>query len=108
MSQLEYKMVTLRLLFEPWNTAPHGTAIWEPEASDPNAQFKREIIAKATAVIATGDSALAGSSFTVPQFGEADFSAIQDALATDPEQRDFIELAAACESVVRSLARVAA
>ncbi len=108
MSQLEHEMVVLRLLFEPWNTAPHGTVIWEPEVSDPNAQFKRETIAKATAVVAAGDSALAGSSFTVPQFGEADFSAIQDALATDPEQRNFIELAAACESVVRSLVRVAA
>ncbi len=108
MSQLEHEMATLRLLFEPWNTVPHGTVIWEPETSDPNAQFKRSIIAKATEVITAGDNALAGTSFTVPQFGESDFTAIQDALATDPEQRDFIELAAACERVVRSLARVAA
>ena len=108
MTQLEREMAALRLLFEPWKTAPHGTVIWEPEASDPNVQFKRNVIAKATEVIAAGDNALAGSGFTVPQFGEPDFSAIQDALATDPEQRDFIELAAACESVVRSLARVTA
>jgi hypothetical protein len=108
MTQLEREMSALRLLFEPWNTAPHGTVIWEPEPSDPNAQFKHSIIAKATEVIAAGDNALAGVSFKVPQFGESDFSAIQDALVTDPEQRDFIELAAACESVVRSLARVAA
>jgi len=101
-------MIALRLLFEPWKTAPHGTVIWEPEASDPTAQFKRSVIAKAKEVLAAGDSALAGSGFKIPQFGEADFPAIQDALATDPEQRNFIELAAACESVSRSLARVAA
>lgn len=108
MSQLEREMAALRLLFEPWNTAPHGTVIWEPDASDRNARFKCRIIAKATSVIAAGDRALAGSSFTIPQFGEADFSAIQDALTTDPEQRDFLELATACESVVRSLSQVSA
>lgn len=59
-------------------------------------------------LIAPGDSALAGVSFKIPQFGESDFPAIEEALATDPEQRDFIELAAACEGVVRSLARIAA
>ena len=107
MTQLEHEIATLRLLFEPWNTAPWGTVIWEPEASDPNAQFKRSIIAKAFEVISAGDNALAGTSFTVPQFGESDFPAIQYALATDLEQRDFIKLAAACESVVRSLAREA-
>lgn len=107
MTQLEHDMVTLRLLFEPWNTAPHGTVIWEPEVSDPNGQFKRDLVAKATQIIDAGDRALAGNSFTVPQFGEPDFSAIQHALATDPELRDFVELAAACESVVRSLTRVA-
>ena len=108
MTQLEREMSTLRRLFEPWNTTPHGTVIWEPEASDPNAEFKRNLIAKATEVIAAGDNALAGANFKVPQFGESDFPTIQDALASDPEQRDFIELAAACESVVSSLGRVAA
>lgn len=106
MTRLEQEMATLRLLFEPWNTAPHGTVIWEPEASDPNAQFKRNVIAKAVEVIAAGDNALVRASFKIPQFGEPDFDAIQDALAADPEERNFIELAAACESVVRSLARV--
>ena len=108
MTQLELEMTALRRLFEPWNTAPHGTVIWEPEASDPNADFKRDLIAKAVKVITAGDSALAGASFEVPEFGESSFSAIQDVLAIDPEERNFIELAAACESVSRSLARVAA
>ena len=108
MTQLELEMTTLLRLFEPWNTAPHGTVIWEPEASDPNAEFKRDLIAKAVKIISAGDNALAGTSFEVPEFGELSFSAIQDALATDPEERNFIELASACESVSRSLARVAA
>ncbi len=108
MTRLEQEMATLRLLFEPWNTAPHGTVIWEPEASDPNAQFKRNIIAKAFEVIAAGDNALSGARFTLPQFDEFSFSDIEAALAADHEQRDFIELAAACENVVRSLARVSA
>lgn len=105
MIKLEQDITTLRRLFEPWNTAPHGTAIWEPEASDLHAQFKRNLIAKAMEIIAAGESALAGVSFKTPQFGESDFTAIQDTLATDAEQRDFIELAIACESVTRSLAR---
>jgi hypothetical protein len=77
-------------------------------ASDPNAPYKRELIAKAFEVIAVGDAALAGASFKLPSFGESSFAAIQEALATDPEERDFIELASACESVRRSLAQVAA
>jgi len=108
MTQLEAEMTALRRLFEPWNTAPHGAVIWEPEASDPNAEFKRNLIAKAVAVIAAGDSVLAGASFKVPEFGKSSFSAIQHALATDSEERNFIELAAACESVCRSLALIAA
>lgn len=108
MIQLKNEMKTLRLLFEPWNTAPNGTVIWEPEASDPNAKFKRHLISRAMEVVAVGDSALGGVSFKIPQFSESDFPAIEETLATDPEQRDFIELAAACESVVRSLARIAA
>ncbi|UJJ58015.1 hypothetical protein [Rhodanobacter denitrificans] len=108
MTQLESNMTTLRRLFEPWNTAPYGTVIWEPEASDPNAAYKRELIAKAREVIAAGDAALTGASFQLPGFGESSFSAIQDALAMDPEERDFIELAAACENVCRSLVQVAA
>lgn len=107
MTQLEHEMATLRLLFKPWIAAPHGTVILEHETAYPNAQFKRSIIAKGTEVITAGDEALAGTSFTAPQLGESDFTAIQDALATDPVHLDFIELAAACESVVRSLARVA-
>lgn len=107
MTQLEMEMTALRRLFEPWNTAPHGTVIWEPEAPDPNAEFKRDLIAKAIEVIAAGDAALLGASFKVPKFGESSISAIQDALATDPEERDFIGLAAACEGVCRSLSRVA-
>ena len=108
MIQLEQEMIVLRRLFEPWNTAPHGTVIWEPETTDPNAEFKRDLIARALEVIAAGDCALAGATFSAPDFGESSFSPIQEALATDPEERDFIELAAACERVSHSLARVAA
>lgn len=106
MTQLENEMTALRRLFEPWNTAPHGTVIWQPEASDPNGEFKRDLIANAIEVIAAGDGALAGASFKVPAFGASSFSAIKDALGTDPEERDFIELAAVCESGCRSLARL--
>lgn len=108
MTQLEHAMIKLRLLFEPWSTAPYGTVIWAPEASDPNAHFKRNMISKATEVITAGEKALAGARFEVPEFGETDFSDIQDALATDSEERDFLELAAACESVVSCLARAGA
>jgi hypothetical protein len=107
MIQLEQEMIVLRRLFEPWNTAPHGTAIWEPEATDPNAEFKRDLIAKAFVLIAAGDCALAGNNFSAPNFGELSFSLIQDALATDPEERNFIELAVACERVRHTLTRVA-
>ena len=106
MTQLEHNMTVLRRLFEPWNTAPHGPVIWEPEASDANAQFKRGIISKAAKVITAGESALAGASFTMPQFGESEFNAISATLATDHEERAFHELAVACESVVKALGRV--
>ena len=108
MTQLEQEMTVLRLLFEPWNTAPSGTVIWEPEASDPNAGFKRDMIAKATEVIAAGDNALSGGNFKVPQFGESEFTAIQETLANDHEQRAFYELAIACDRVSKSVQRVAA
>lgn len=101
--RLENEVVALRMLFEPWKTAPHGTVIWKPESSDPNSQFKRSIIFKAYEVISAGDNALAGAGVTVSEAGEVDIPAIEDALATDPEQRDYIELAVACERVVRSL-----
>ena len=78
MNQLEHDMVVLHRLFQPWLTAPHGTAIWEPEESDQNAQFKRDMIAKANEVIAAGDAALAGGRFIVPQFGKAEFDAIEE------------------------------
>lgn len=108
MTPLEIKMATLRRLFEPWNSARHGTAIWEPEASDPNAEFKRVFIANAIEVIVAGESALAGSSFNLPDFGDSSFSTIEKALATDPEEHAFMELAAACESIRRSLMQIAA
>ncbi|KIQ26025.1 hypothetical protein RT95_12520 [Xanthomonas campestris] len=108
MNHLEQEMTLLRRLFEPWNTVPHGTVIWEPEASDPNGAFKREMIGKAGEVIAAGDSALAGASFNVPQFGEPDFDSLEASLANDHEQGAFYELAVACDRVVQSLARVAA
>lgn len=103
MTQLEAEMTVLRRLFEPWNTAPHGTVIWEPEPSDPNAAYKHDLIAKASEVIAAGDAALAGAPVEVPDFGEQNYSEIQEALSADHEERDFIELAAACERVRRSL-----
>ena len=108
MTHLEQEMTVLRRLFEPWNTSPSGIVIWEPEASDPNAKFKRDVIGKASEVITAGDSALAGASFNVPQFGEPEFDSIQESLANDHEQSAFYELAVACDRVVQSLARVAA
>lgn len=105
MSKLERELSALRRLFEPWSSSPQGTVIWEPEASDPNGQFKRDVIAKAAEVIAAGDNLLAGASVKVPRFGEADISAIEGALATDAEQRDYMELATACERVSRLLTR---
>ena len=108
MTQLEHAMASLHGLFTPWLSAPHGTVIWEPEESDPNAQFKRDFIAKAYQVLAAGDHALSGSNFKVPKFGEAEFDALETSLANDPEERSFFELAAACESVVKALGQPAA
>lgn len=59
---LKEEMTTLRLLFEPWKTAPHGPVIWEPEISDPNILFKNDLIARAQDIISAGDKALAGVS----------------------------------------------
>lgn len=108
MNQLEQDMTVLRRFFEPWNTAPSGTVIWEPEASDPNAQFKRNMIQKASDVIAAGDNALTGASFTMPGYGESEFKAIEESLVNDHEQQDFYALAVACHRVVQSLGRAAA
>lgn len=108
MVQLEHEVIALRRLFEPWNTSPHGTVIWEPEESDPNAQLKRYMIEKAREVIAAGDNALAGTDFKVPQFGESEFTAIEESLANDHQQKAFYELAVACDRVVRSLGQGAA
>lgn len=101
-------MTILRRLFEPCLTAPHGPVIWAPEESDPNRQFKRNMIAQAIQVLAAGDGALAGGSFEVPEFGESEFDAVQETLLTDPEENQFFELAVACKNVVQSLARIAA
>ena len=108
MSQLEQELIVLRRLFEPWNTAPHGTVIWEPDESDQNAEFKRNLISKASEVIVAGENALACNSFEVPQFGEPEFNAIAELLANDHAQQDFYELAVACHRVVKSLVRIAA
>lgn len=107
MTQLEHEMTILRRLFEPWNTSPSGTVIWEPEVSDPSVEFKRGFISRAAQVIRAGDNALADTSFTVPNIGESDFAAIQEALVGDPEERDFVELAAACGRVCRTLTQFA-
>lgn len=104
--QLQQEMTVLRRLFEPWNTGWGDTVIWEPEASDLNAQFKRDMIGKARDVIAAGESALAGTSFKVPEFAESEFDAIEESLGDDHEQRNFYELAVACGRVVQSLGRL--
>lgn len=103
MNQLEQDMTVLRRLFEPWNTARNGIVIWKPEASDQNATIKRNMIQKARDIIAAGDNALAGASFTMPGYGESEFKAIEDSLVSDHEQRDFYALAVACHRVVQSL-----
>lgn len=107
MTQLEHDMNVLHRLFEPWLTAPQDTVIWAVEESDPNAHIKHDLIAKANQVLAAGDNALIGARFEVPQFSESAFSAIAEALATDPEERDFFELAEACKRVAQSLAQIA-
>jgi hypothetical protein len=103
MIQLKQELATLRRLFEPWNTAPSGTAIWEPEPSDPNALFKRNLIDYAYKVIAAGDSTLSGENFNAPQFDEALFDKIQESLSNDHEHQAFLELAQALNSVVSTL-----
>lgn len=103
MNDLARELVALRLLFEPWNTAPHGTAIWEPEASDPHADFKCAAIAKALATLDAGERVLAGSPAPIPDLGGLGYDEVDPALASDPEWRDFIELAVGCERVVRAL-----
>lgn len=107
MTQLDQEMTILRRLFEPWNTAPHGTVIWEPEASDANAQLKRDMISKASKVIAAGENASAGAVSMPPVFGESEFEAIEDSLANDADQQSYYELAVACHRVVQSLERIA-
>jgi hypothetical protein len=103
MANLKTELASLRLLFEPWRAAPSGAVVWEPLTSDPNASFKRDLIAKAVTIISTGDSVIAGLPCTwdLPSFPE--YEEIPEVLAADPEQRNFHGLVVACLRVAECI-----
>jgi hypothetical protein len=108
MTQLKNDVAALRRLFEPWLAASGDTLIFPPEESDENAPFKRELFAKAQQILAAGDSAISGAAFDLPELGNLEFRAIDQALGADPLKSEWVELSTACERVVQSIARAAA
>ena len=108
MVQLQSDVAALRRLFDPFLAASGDTIIWPPDDSDENAQFKRELFARAKQILAAGESALAGETVDIPELGSLEFRAIDESLSTDALKREWIELSSACRSVVQSLARAAA
>ncbi|MBB5016446.1 hypothetical protein [Rehaibacterium terrae] len=107
MRELEAAVAALREIFEPESGYAHSTKVWLPGESEPCRELKERVIRKAARLLSVGEQALAGEqpSLASIDFSEADFASVQEELAQDVEQRDFLELLSRCERVVGALHR---